>query len=129
MDDDFSELVSLAADLTDAGEAIGPYVEKAVEVTARGIKDDWRQAADRTALHGYAASVDYDMERSATEIAAEIGPNLSKSQGPMGFVEDGGTGVASAPQHAGRDAAEANEPDFYRGLEIAAWDAAKAVEG
>lgn len=122
---DFSELAALAADLSDAPAEVVPFARKAVEVTARRVKDDWRKGADRTGLHGYAASVDYDMKSG---IAAEIGPNPEKNQGVFGLVEDANGDVKSAPQHAGRDALEANEEDFCRGLEIAVADGlAKAL--
>lgn len=130
MSDDFSELFELAADLTSAGEKVNRNVKKAIQVTAHHIKDDWQQGAEATGLTAYSRSVDYDMKYPGGAVEAEIGPNLGRRQGSFGFVEDGGGGVRSAPQHAGRDALEANEPDFYRGLEIAVFDAtAEAVEG
>lgn len=129
MADDFSELYELAADLTDAPDAANRNIKKAIQFTAHEIRDDWRQGAERTGLTGYAASVDYDMKYGPTEIGAEIGPNLGRNQGSFGFVEDANGGVRSAPQHAGRDAMEANEPDFVRGLEIAIFDATTSAVG
>lgn len=121
-DDDFSELYELAADLTHVPDTANRNIKKAIEVTARHIKDDWRRGADRTGLGKYAADIDYDMEYPRGAIAAEIGPTIGDS-GSFGLVEEGGPGVKSAPQHAGRDAVEANEEDFLRGLEIAIYDA------
>lgn len=130
MDADFSGLLDLSADLSSAPAAAARYARKAVEVTARSIDEDWTQGADRSGLHGYAASIDYEIKVTGDAIEAEIGPNLGRNQGSFGFVEDAGGGVRSAPQHAGRDALRANEPDFYRGLEIAVLDGTrKAVEG
>lgn len=123
MADDFSELMSCAADLSDAPAKANRNIKKAIEVTSRHIKDDSAQQADRSGLSGYAASIDYDIEVSANEIASEIGPNLGKRQGTFGFLEDATGDVRSAPQHAMRDALRANEPDFIRGLEIAIFDA------
>lgn len=129
MSDDFSELFELAKDLTGAPEKANRNIDKAIKYTSVEIKKDWRQGAERTGLTGYAASIDFDMQYSANEIASEIGPNLGRNQGSFGFVEDANGGVQSAPQHAGRDALEANEADFYRGLEIAIFDAtAEAIE-
>lgn len=129
MSDDFGELFELARDLTGAPEKANRNIDKAIKFTSVEIKKDWRQGAERTGLTGYAASVDFDMQYSANEIASEIGPNLGRNQGSFGFVEDAGGGVRSSPQHAGRDALEANEPDFIRGLEIAVFDAtAEAIE-
>lgn len=122
MADDFSELSSLAADLTHLPDTVNPFVEKAIEVTARNVKEDWQQAANRTGLAGYASDVDYDIKAATGSIGAEIGPTPGDS-GSFGFVEEGGGNVRSAPQHAGRDALRANEDDFVRGLEIAVFDA------
>lgn len=123
MADDFSDLYSLAADLSDAPAKANRNVKKALEVTARYIKDDSAQQADRSGLSGYASSIDYDITFPGDEIVAEIGPNLGKRQGTFGFLEDATGDVRSAPQHALRDALRANEPDFIRGLEIAVFDA------
>lgn len=119
-----SELGDLAADLRAAGSAARPFVKKALEVTARGIKDDWSDGAKRTGLDGYAASIDYDVSEGPFRVVAEVGPNTSRNrQGVLGAVEDAAAGWKSRPQHAGRDALEANEEDFYDGLAKAAEDA------
>ena len=123
MADDFSELMSLAADLSDAPAKANRNIKKAIEVTSRHIKDDSAQQADRSGLSGYAASIDYDITFPGGAIEAEIGPNLGKRQGSFGFLEDATGDVRSAPQNALRDALRANEPDFLRGLEIAVFDA------
>jgi hypothetical protein len=120
--DDFTELNRLAADLTRVPDKANRFVKKALEVTARNVKDDWRQGADRSGLGGYAADIDYDLKTPAGEIVAEVGPTIGGA-GSFGFVEDGGGNVRSAPQHAARDALRANEDDFVRGLEIAVFDA------
>lgn len=129
MADDFSELYELAADLSDAPATANRYIKSAIEYTANEIKSDWKQGAERTGLTGYAASIDYDLKFPGSGIEAEIGPNLGRNQGSFGFVEDANGGVRSAPQHAGRDAMEANEPDFVRGLEIAIFDATTSAVG
>lgn len=129
MSDGFDELYDLAADLTSAPEKALRNVDKAIKFTSVELKQDWQQGAARTGLEGYSRSIDFDMHYAANEISSEIGPNLDKNQGSLGIVEDAPGGVRSAPQHAGRDALEANEPDFHRGLEIAIFDAtAEAVE-
>jgi len=128
--DDFSELYELAADMRSAGNEVGRFVKKAVEVTARNVKDDWQQGAEAAGLGNYSRSIDYDIKFPGGAVEAEIGPNHAKRQGKFGFVEEGGDDVRSAPQHAGRDAKRANEDDFVRGLEIAIFDATKkAVRG
>lgn len=121
MADDFSELRSLAADLTAAPDESRPFIRKALQVTARNIKDQWRAGASRSGLEKYAADITYETAEKATVIEAEIGPTIGDA-GSFGFVEDSGEGVKSAPQHAARDALEANEEDFLKGLEIAIAD-------
>lgn len=126
MSDDFSELVGLAADLSDVPSEANKRIEKAIEVTSRGIKDDWRQGAEVSGSYAssYPGSISYDIELHGGAIVSEIGPVLGKTPGASaGFLEEGGGGVDGPPHHAGRDALEANEDDFYRGLEIAAIDA------
>lgn len=121
MDADFSELNALAADLRSVPAVSNRLVKKAVEVTARNIKDDWRQGASRNGLRQYALDIDYDITVKSDAIEAEIGPTIGDS-GSFGFVEDGGPSVLSKPQHAARDAVRANEDDFVRGLEIAVFE-------
>lgn len=122
IDADFSDLLKLAADLGRVPAEVAPNLKKAVTVTARYIKDDWRKNAKRSGLAGYAASVDYDVTESTGAVEAEIGPNLGRNQGSFGFVEDAPGRVYSAPQHAGRDASRKNEADFIKGIEDAIGD-------
>lgn len=119
MPDDFHEVMELVRDLTDVPAEANKRIKQAVEFTAVEIKRDWQQGAEASGLGNYSRSIDYDLKFPGNAIEAEIGPNLAKRQGRFGFVEEGGDDVRSAPQHAGRDAMEANEPDFDRGLEIA----------
>ena len=120
------DIRKLAADLTAAGPAVRPFARKAVQVTAHRIKDEWRAAANRTGLGGYAADVTYETRENAAGVVAEVGPTPGDS-GSFGFVEDAPGGVYSAPQHAGRDALENNEDDFERGIDRAVADALRAV--
>ncbi|WP_315106364.1 hypothetical protein [uncultured Microbacterium sp.] len=133
MADDFSELLELAADLSAVPAEANRNVVKAMKVTAHNIDDDWSQGAtvSRGYAASYASSIDYTIKYPGGAIEAEIGPSLGKTAGASaGFLEDAPGGVAAAPQHAGRDALEANEGDFVRGLEIAIFDAlAEGVDG
>lgn len=128
-DFDFSELRKLAADLGAAEVKVVPFVRKAVGVTARNVKDDWRKGAKVSNVRGnaarlYSSSIDYDMKLDTDgEIGAEIGPNPEKAGGTMGMLEDAPGDVRSAPQHAGRKAAKRAEADFIRGIEKAGEDA------
>lgn len=124
------DLGVLEADLREVAMEAGPNLEKAIEVTARNIKDDWAEGAQVRRGPGfskrYASSIDYDM-LSATvfgqgAIEAEIGPNLRKAGGAAGFLEDAPGGVLSPPQHAGRDALEKNQQDFADGIAKAVID-------
>ena len=117
------EIRNLAADIAKAPGNVRPLAKKALEVTARNIKDQWSKDAKRTGLEKYGATVDYDVDSGVTTLTAEIGPNLGKKNASFGFVEDAPGDVRSAPQHAGRDALEANEQDFFEGLAKAAADA------
>lgn len=123
MADDFSELLELVADLRDVPSEANRNIKKAIEVTARNVRDDWRQGAAVGFGEGYseryASSIFYDMKYPGGAIEAEIGPELGRPGASAGFLEDAPGGVLAAPQHAGRDALEANEEDFERGLEIA----------
>lgn len=126
MADDFSELYELEADLRDVPATANRNVKKATEVTSRSIKDDWRQGAEISGSYArsYGPSISYDIRYPGGAIESEIGPVLGRTPGAgAGFLEEGGGGVDGPPTHAGRNALEANEADFYRGLEIAATDA------
>lgn len=127
MADDFSELLSLEADLRSVPSTANRNIVKALEVTGRNVKDDWRQGAE--VGHGdgfserYPSSIFYDVKFTGGSIEVEVGPELGRPGGSAGFLEDAPGGVLAAPQHAGRDALEANEDDFVRGLELAAYEA------
>lgn len=126
MADDFSEVYELAADLTGVPPEANRNVKKALEVTSRSIKDDWRQGAEISGSYArsYGPSISYDIKYPGGAIESEIGPVLGRTPGAgAGFLEEGGGGVDGPPHHAGRNALEANEADFFRGLEIAITDA------
>lgn len=135
MSDDFSELDELAEEIASAPDVAAPFIEKALEVTSRHIKDDWRQGATISGSYArsYPAAISYDLHGFAgfggAEIYSEIGPRLHTTPGASaGFLEEGGGGVDGPPHHAGRDALEANEQDFYEGLAVALADGtAKAI--
>lgn len=125
---DFSELDGLVANLRAAPVEARPFIRKAVQVTAHKVRDDARKSADRSGLHKYAADITYETEETATQIRGEVGATIGDS-GSFGFVEDANGGVRSAPQHALRDARNANEGDFVDGLEIAIADGLRKALG
>lgn len=115
---DITPLRKLAEDLGKVPAAAVPELRKALEVTARGVKDDWIENAtglSRKHAKRYPKSIDYDM----FGLTATIGPNLGRAQGSLGFLEDAPGGIRAAPQHAGRKALASNEADFLRGIDIA----------
>lgn len=128
MADDFSEIMQLAKDLTDVPAEANRRVKSAIEFTSINLRDDWKEGA--TIAHGYPASysaaISYDLKYPGGAIESEIGPVLGKTPGASaGFLDDplSSAGVDGPIHHAGRNAMEANEADFVRGLEIAATDA------
>jgi hypothetical protein len=124
---DFSEMNQLTAVLGAAPVKMIPFIRKAVEVTARNVKDDWQSDIPSIQSRGsraYKSSVDYTMVLDTDgSIGADIGPNLGRAGGSFGFLEDAPGGVTSAPQHSGRKAAKKNEADFMDGLAKAGEDA------
>lgn len=120
---DFSDLNKLAADLSDAPVKAVPFIRKAVEVTARNVKEDWREPLQGSAMvpRG-AASISYDMKLDSDgSIGAEIGPEL-KGQGPIVGMLEYGT-PTTGPTGYGHAALQKNEADFEKGLGDALRDA------
>lgn len=135
MSDDFAEVAVLASDLSNVPATANRFIKKAIEVTARHVKDDWREGAEVSGGYpdSYPASISYELKFPGGSIEAEVGPVLGKTGGASaGFLDEplSSAGVDGPIHHAGRNAAEANEEDFYHGLEIATFDALyEEVEG
>lgn len=127
MADDFSEILRLEADLRNVPAAANRNIKKALEVTGRNVRDDWRQGAEMSGDEGfsgdYASSIFYDIKYPGGAIEVEIGPELGRPGASAGFLEEGGGAVSAPPLHAGRNALEANEDDFIKGIEIAIFEA------
>lgn len=128
MADGFGEIARLEADLRGVPAEANRNIKKATEVTARGVKDDWREGAEISGGYpeSYAASISYELEYPGGSIDAVIGPVLGATAGSSaGFLDEplSSAGVDGPVHHAGRDALEANEDDYFRGLEIAITDA------
>jgi hypothetical protein len=136
MADDFSELEALATHLSAAPVETAPFVKKALEVTARNLKDEWRSRARVSGSYAksYPESISYDVHEfsgfGGGEIYAEVGPKLHTTPGASsGFLEEGGGGVDGPAHHAGRDALEQVEPDYHKGIEIALADGLEKALG
>lgn len=122
MDVDFSELDKLAADLREGPESVGRFARKAVEVTARKVKDSWRENAQGMShAPAFPYSISYDIEGSFGQIDAEIGPDKGATQGALGNLIEFGS-RNNAPQGLGHGALQANEQDFADGLQRAVDD-------
>lgn len=125
---DFSGLQHLVADLGAVEPETIKRTRQAVEVTARHVKDDWRdeaKRANRRSARGYPSAIDYDMDLDTDgQIGAEIGPKLG-GQGSLGALEESSGEWRSAPQHNARKALRSNVADFERGI----LKAAKGVTG
>lgn len=120
VDFDFSGLLELGATIGRAEVEIVPNVVKAVEVTARHGKDEFRAESGRLnkghAKH-YPNTVTYDMQLDADGvIGAEIGPTLKSRWG------QGSLGLIDAPQGTSQKVAKAIAADFEKGI-------LKATEG
>lgn len=127
---DFSELDQLAADLGQVPEAAGSFVRKAITVSARNVKDSWRDKLSGAAgLPDAAGSIEYELRGGAairmSTITAEIKPRLG-GQGSLVFVTEFGA-LSTAPRGYGRSALQENTDDFVHGLEQAMEDAQRAV--
>jgi hypothetical protein len=120
---DFSDLLKLSADLGTVPVEAVHRVRQATEISIRNVKDTWQKAAavsNPEHAKRYPNSIDYDMELGTNgEISAVAGPNLAKSQGALGFLEDAPGGVSASPQHNDRLALALNIGDYERGLLIA----------
>lgn len=115
---DFTELTAFDATLGDVPRQTHENIAKAVEVTARGIKDDWRNVSRGLSgrhARGYPFAVSYDIEKVGDGVLAEIGPE-QEGQGKFGFLEEGVASQGTSPQHAARLALKANQDDFIRGI-------------
>ena len=146
VDVDNSELDKLATDLGRAGPAAGPFVAKAVEVTARNVRDTGRQNASGMAhAPAFPHSITYDLgaghgqtlgqavgsvlggaigAATSTTFRAEIGPDKGRAQGALGNLIEFGS-VNNPPQGIMHGALQANEADFERGIDKAIGDALK----
>lgn len=128
MDNDFSEIGRLEADLRRVPSTANRLVDKSVKRTSLRMKEDWKQGAEISDGYAdsYAAAISFDISYPGGAIESEIGPALGRTPGASaGFLDDplSSAGVDGPVHHAGRDALEANEPEFYEGLEKAIFEA------
>lgn len=118
------DLNALARDLGEIPKATAPFVRKAVEVSARNIKDLIRnEYTGARQLPGAAASISYDKLDGG--LGADIGPELGGQGSIVGLVDEG------APRTPGRKripkALNDEAPGFEKGIELAIEDGLKAA--
>jgi hypothetical protein len=118
---DFSDLSKLAADLGEVPAKARVNVRKAVEVTARHVKDDWRKPLSQSVMvpRG-AASISYDIKDNRGGVTAEIGPDHEGAGALVGMLEYGTPTVG--PTGYGHAALQQNENDFVKGIDLALGD-------
>lgn len=148
VDIDSSDFSRLSADLGKVPPASGRNLRQAIEVTARHVRDEWRdQARGMAHAPAFPHSITYDIGSSASQslaqaagsiiggsitaahasvLSAEIGPDKSRAQGSLGNLIEYGS-VNNAPQGLGHRALQVNEEDFERGVDRAIDDALKAA--
>ena len=134
MDAEFSELMTLSADIEAAPKALPKYLRKALDVTSIKVKKDAQATVKgRKGLGHAAGAIDYELKGSSgsvSEMSSEVGYNKGKPAGALGnLIEYGApnSGNQLAPSHDLGNALLANEGDFVDGIEKAAADALAEV--
>ena len=123
-DFDFTDLSKLAADLQNAADAV-PNVKKATEVTARKVKDAWRdKLKGSSTLPALPYAVTYDTKTTRGAVEGEVGFDKSRPQGPLGNISEFGS-VNNAPRGFGLASLEENQADYVTGIERAIDDTLK----
>lgn len=131
---DFSELTKLAADLGKIDTFTAPFVRKAIEVTARKVKDAARTkvAGGARSWSGLPNTIDYDIHGTTGarlgEISAEVGYNKARGGGKLGNIREfGAPGKSRGPHNDLANTLEENQADFQAGLEKAIADGERAA--
>lgn len=119
---DFSEIDKLAVDLQTVAKETRPNVRKAVEVTARKVKDGWRdKLKGSSTLPGLPGAVSYDINDVGGAVEGEIGFDKGRRQGALGNVSEFGTPTVG-PRGFGLATLEENQEDFVEGISKATAD-------
>lgn len=114
---DLSELRTLQESLEGVPSRVAPKVRKAVEVTARHIKDDARNISRaQVGRHGrlYPYTMEYDLKDQEDSVTADIGPRPG-GQGDLAPIFETGNPYSGHKQSL-EPVLLANRDDFYRGL-------------
>lgn len=122
------ELRALAHDLEEAPRKVQRISVAVVEHGAVNVKNGWRNNATHSAgrhARMYPASISYDLGIGAAllgRVEAEVGPDKSRPQGPLGNIIEFGS-VNNAPSNDGGRALRDEAPNFEAELSKAALDA------
>lgn len=140
IDFDFSELDKLAADLGDVGEKAGQHVRRAVEISARNVKEYWAEnAKGMDHAPAFPASITYDMGANhsllrnvfggggANSIQADIGPDKDRTQGALGNLIEYGS-RNNPPMGLGHGALQRESENFEWQISKAAHESLKELD-
>lgn len=132
---DFGELNILTANLESASQSVGPFVRRAVQVSAHKVRDSARERVkDRKHFQQAAFAIDYELKGlqafGSTVLDAEIGYNKSHEVAALGnLIEFGAPNAGNQLSPGGelQSALHENEDDFEHGIQRAVADALEAV--
>lgn len=122
------DLRSLAHDLTEAPIRAQRDALAVVEHGAVNVKEGWAENAQQSSgrhAPAYPDSISYTLSLAAAlrgDIEAEIGPDKSKRQGPLGNILEFGS-PHSAPHNDGGRALQVEAPKFEAALAEVTLDA------
>ena len=109
---EFDQVRRLVTALQATTMAAAPLARAVVAKGALNIKTDWRAAwSGHPHIPALPAAITYDIKTAAGFITAEIGPDKSKRQGPLGNVIEFGT-VNNGPIPGGLPALQRELPRF-----------------
>lgn len=111
-----------AAELREASDELKDKMRQVVEDSAKTIRDDWRARWKGIDAPYLWAAVTYDIVSEGELIRAEIGPDKSLPQGPLGNLVEFGS-IHNPPHPGGSPALDAEEPRFIQAVEDALADA------
>jgi hypothetical protein len=122
---DFSEFDKLTADIAAAPREAAPNISKAIEVTARHVKDGWKGRVEGSVgLEGLSRALSYDIKGGAgiraDAIEAEIGFD-KVGQGSLGNISEFGS-IKHPPRGYGLASLGEQQADFEKGLGMAIGD-------
>lgn len=116
-------LNEVLASFATAPAQLAVNTRKAVEVTARKVRDDARsRISGHRYLPRYPAAITYDLKVTPDGAEAEIGPDKGRPQGALGNIIEYGTSKNAPLPHLG-PALDAAAPDAEAGINIAVQEA------